>query len=109
MYKFAIIAHTSDGKKHIYSYKFLLRPFDAGTSLTDINLISTSSYVDQGYNECTQMVLESAFPRMTTPVILRTRSLVKEKYNQDELLSFNENVVPNTLNSANTQAYTSQV
>lgn len=109
IYKFAIVAHTSDGKKHIYSYKFLLRPFDAGTSLTDINLISTSSYVDQGYNECTLMVLESAFPRMTTPVILRTRSLVKEKYNQDELLSFNEYVVPNTLNSANSQAYTSQV
>ena len=109
LYRFAIIAHTADGKKHIYTYKFLLRPYDAGTALTDISLITASSYVDQGYNECTLMLLESASPKMTTPVVLRTRSLVKERYNQDELLSFNENIVPNTQNSINTQAYTSQV
>lgn len=109
LYKFAIIAHTSDGVKHIYTYKFILKPFDAGTSLTDINLISTSSYVDQGYNECTLMILESSKPRLTTPVVLRTRSLIKERYNQDELLSFNEYVVPNTKNSINTQAFTSQI
>ena len=109
LYKFVIIAHTADGRKHIYPYKFILKPYDAGTSLTGITLTSATSYVDRDYNECTLLVLESSTPKMTVPVVLRTRSLVKERYNQDELLSFNEYVVPNTQNSLNLAAYTSQI
>ena len=94
VYKFVIIAHTVDGQKHIYPYKFLLRPYDAGTSLTSVNLINAASYVDVDYNECTLLILGSESPKMVSPVVLRTRSLIKEQYNQDELLTFSEYSVP---------------
>ena len=108
LFKFCIIAHTLDGQKHIYPFKYILRPFDIGTSLTGVDLIDISSYVDKDYNECTLLVLEAIKPKMTTSVVLRSRSLIKEKYNNEELLTFDANIIPNTTNSLSQETFLSQ-
>lgn len=108
LFKFCIIAHTLDGQKHIYPFKYILRPFDIGTSLTGVDLIDISSYVDKDYNECTLLVLEAIRPKMTTSVVLRSRSLIKEKYNNEELLTFDTNIIPNTTNSLSQETFLSQ-
>lgn len=85
LYKFIIILHTMSGKKYYYPYKFILRPFTAGTCLSDIKITNVASYVDSDYHESTLLILESQFPRFVSPVVLRTEPLEKITFDTNGL------------------------
>lgn len=91
LYKFVVILHTMDGKKHYYPYKFILKPFTAGTCLGDIKITNVTSYVDTDYHECTFLVLESQSPKFASPVVLRTEPLEKITINSEGLKQINTN------------------
>ena len=83
LYKFVVILHTTDGRKHYYPYKFILSPYNAGNCLNEIKITNVTSYVDVDYHECSLLMIESQSPRYMSPVVLRTESLEKITFSED--------------------------
>ena len=85
LYKILIVIRTMDGTDYYYPYEYILSPFNIGTCLTDLKLISATSFMDRDYDECTLLVLESKYPSYIAPVMLKSHKQESITFNKESL------------------------